>query len=285
MENFIEDKYGVLRAEKIPTEDELREYYNNKYFDSGTYAVEYSLAELKWKNIVNHEFMSIANVNGGSFLDIGCGEGISLNFFRKKADLAKGIDFSDDGVKRQSPEALDNFLQCNVFDEIKRMSQAGEKFDYIMSNNVLEHVIDIYEFVEIIKNLFNENTIMRIQVPNDNSFLQNFVYDSKKVVKRHWQCVPDHLSYFNRDAFTKFLEENGYEIVDFLGDFPIEMFLLNKASNYVSNPEVGSLAHEARVDYENALFESSPEKYMEYKRGMGLSSISRSLTAYIRLKK
>jgi hypothetical protein len=79
------------------------------------------------------------------------------------------------------------------------------------------------------------------------------------------------------------LSSLGYELIDLLGDFPIEIFLMNEKSNYNIYPEAGSSAHKARLFFDVKLYEASLEKYIAFRRGCGKSGVCRNLIAYCRV--
>ena len=87
----ILNKYGYYELESKPSHEELNEYYSKKYYHDGniaTYRHEYSHEELKYfNNKIEQKYNYLLQKNilkkeeEYSLIDIGCGEGFTLNFF------------------------------------------------------------------------------------------------------------------------------------------------------------------------------------------------------------
>lgn len=107
-----------------------------------------------------------------NFLDIGCGEGHTLNYFREKRWEAIGLDFSDSGIKNHNPKCLDNFIAGDIYDNIEKEIDAGNKYHLIWLDNVLEHVINPLDLLEKCKKVAMPNCHIIIEVPNDFSRIQ-----------------------------------------------------------------------------------------------------------------
>ena len=76
-------------------------------------------------------------------LEIGCGEG---GWFLKAADAAgyavRGLDFSDDGLKRFNSAFLDRVTFGDAFEKLDALIAAGATADVCVMEHVLEHVLD-----------------------------------------------------------------------------------------------------------------------------------------------
>ena len=126
-----------------------------------------------------------------SVLDIGCGSGSmlkALNIFDHNLVLS-GHDVSEHlQEKIQSIKGVENFYSGDL-------DNINNKFDVIILSHVLEHIDDINEFFNKIKNLLSLNSIVLIQVPN---FIENpldfFVYD--------------HISHFTKKSLHTLLEQH-----------------------------------------------------------------------------
>jgi len=84
-------KLGFYEFIDKPTEGFLKDYYSNKYYQeslSSSYQFNYSEDDLEYIKARNERFYSVVkNIRKkeeGSFLDVGCGEGYELNYFKKK---------------------------------------------------------------------------------------------------------------------------------------------------------------------------------------------------------
>jgi SAM-dependent methyltransferase len=181
------------------------------------------------------------------------------------------------------PHLLEKVLVGDILDLLESLIQAGEKYDCIVCNNVLEHVVDPVFLLNQLRKLMQPNGLVRIVVPNDGSWLQKKIVDKKMAVDNYWVCPPDHLSYFTTDALTKTVEACKFKVVDLLATFPVDIFLLNPHSNYQQIPHVGRECHFARVEFELALWKESLDKLISFRRGCAQAGVGRDLVLYASL--
>lgn len=146
---LIKTKYGFYQYYPLPSEDELRSYYAEKYFQEGlgSYEVLYTDEEIEYfkikASLVYLKASQLIDMNKKrTFIDIGCGEGWILNEFNKQGHIVKGIDFSKYGIAKFHPHLLDNFEQGNMYELLERKIADGNKFNVLLLANVIEHVID-----------------------------------------------------------------------------------------------------------------------------------------------
>jgi 2-polyprenyl-3-methyl-5-hydroxy-6-metoxy-1,4-benzoquinol methylase len=276
-------EHGFRQVSPLPAVKVLEEFYNRNYYDAKGYSPKYTPDEIAFKLLMAREIEFLLPKKSGSFLDIGCGEGFVLDFFRNRGWNVTGLDFSHDGVFRHFPELAERVIKGDIFDSMAGLENASQKFDLIVCNNVLEHVLDPLGFLSKIRSLCHPDTLIRFQVPNDFSWFQDVLMNKNLVTKQYWVLPPGHLSYFNSDNLKAVLKSFDYQTVELLGTFPIELFLLNEKSNYSANPSVGPFAHQARVNFELSLFNSSIDNFISFRRGCGLSGVCRELIAYCKL--
>lgn len=259
-------KYGYYELINKPSPEELSEYYTKKYFQEtkGAYQKEYSDSEIKFiKNRIKRKFVIINDIispgHRKKFLDIGCGEGWSLSFFHSQGWEVKGLDFSTFGCQSKNPDMVQFIEDGNVFDNIRKLADSTETYDVILLDNVLEHVYDPEELIHILPNNLNHNGILCIEVPNDFSVLQQYLYNQQKIDNAFWVAIPDHISYFNANGLKKLMSAYGWELFHLNTDYPLDLNLLNPDSNYVMDKGKGKNVHLARVDIENLLDDINSE--------------------------
>jgi len=254
----INKKHGYYEVTPKPSEKELQEYYENKYYQEqkATYVKHYEDAELSYfYNKIDQKFHVINKLlslgNNKSLLDIGCGEGFTLNYYKQKFWNVTGIDFSDFGLKTNNPDLLPNLKQGNIFKEITKLVNLKIKYDVVWLDNVLEHVIQPEDLIQQCYKITKNGGALVIEVPNDYSDFQKELLETKKIEKKYWEALPDHLTYFSSKSLQNICEYIGWKTVKIISDFPIEWFLSNKNSNYVNNNNTGKEAHNSRVFVEN----------------------------------
>jgi len=290
--NLIKNKYGFIEFKKKPGSNELKEYYTANYFqmEKGAYQKSYSEEELDFFNNKTEQkysrIISILNSNNTnkSILDIGCGEGFAIEFFRKKGWDICGIDFSDFGLKKNNPNCLDKLIVGDLFEETKNIIKKNIKYDVIILQNLLEHVLEPEKLIVELKSLLLPNSLIVVTVPNDFNPIQKIALERKKIENEFWVVYPDHLSYFNKSSLKKIFEENGFKTCALISDFPIDIFLLNDNSNYITDKSRGKEAHKARIMFENMIHKTSVEKTNVLYEMLAEFDIGRDITGFFKLK-
>ena len=121
-------------------------------------------------------------------LDIGCGNGDYLSSLIGKGILnCVGIDIDENAVKYCREKGLD--VQCTT---VEQFALSGLKFDIVVINHVLEHVYDVRGLFDSLKLLLDNNGLVCIRTPNNNSL-------SIKIFGRYWRGIeaPRHINLFS----------------------------------------------------------------------------------------
>jgi predicted SAM-dependent methyltransferase len=161
----------------------------------------------------------------------------------------------------------------------------GTKFDVIWSKHVLEHVTDPERIIDYFNKLLNVGGMVCIEVPNDFSKAQEFLFSESLVKEKYWVSYPDHLHYFNLVGLSNLLTSNNFKIIDSISDFPIEWNLFNSLTNYVEKKENGSLVHKSRIKLENKLYEwANNDDLIEFYRFILKSGFGRELITFAQKK-
>ncbi len=262
--------YGYYEVTPKPTEEELRDYYSEKYYqdEMATYSNQYSEEEriYFWNKIVQKDFVvtqQLEQEGKKRLLDIGCGEGFTLDYYDKKGWDVTGVDFSDFGLRNNHPSLLDCLQHGDLFEQVDRLVKSEQRFDVVWLDNVLEHVLDPIKLLTQSLELTKNGGVLVIEVPNDYSSLQVALVDSGKVARKYWEAYPDHLNYFSFQSLRKICESNGWTTSKIISDFPIEWNLANPNSNYVNNKNVGKAVHNGRMFVENFLHRSNQSNMSE----------------------
>lgn len=190
-----------------PEEKELPKYYqSNEYFSHQTEKknpVSFLYAQLRQKNIRKKYNLINQYVKRGKILDIGCGTGELLNFFKKQQWDTKGIEPSE---KARTFGRKNYHLQIET--ETKLDQWPEKEFDIISMWHVLEHVPDINKRIDQTKRLLKDNGKIIIALPNPNS------WDSKHYHK-YWAAldVPRHLYHFTKESLSNLLKNKELKII------------------------------------------------------------------------
>lgn len=287
----VKNRFGFYELKNKPLEKDLDDYYSKVYYQNskGNYAKVYSDIEMLHKEntfIRKHTIIeSMADLDNHSknFLDIGCGEGWALAFFSRKGWEVTGIDYSDHGLKQQNPDCLDQSIIGNMSEVLLELAEDEKKFDVIWLDNVLEHALDPIILLNQVTKLLAHDGVLVIEVPNDFSTIQMYLLEKQHIVDPFWIAIPDHISYFNKEGLLNLCSEIGLKAEKVISDFPIDMNLFNKNTNYIQNKSIGKDCHLARVEIENLLNDISPEHVTEIYQLLGEMGLGRNITGFFKL--
>jgi 2-polyprenyl-3-methyl-5-hydroxy-6-metoxy-1,4-benzoquinol methylase len=301
---LIDTPFGYKVFREPPTQNELNSFYAKNYFQNPAkdfvYQIEYSVEENLERSLrINllYDFIDLhtsknlevsptgldTNMQRKKFLDVGCGEGFVLKFFQDRAWEISGVDFSTHGIRTHNPDLEPYIIQGDFYELLSSTKEKGSKFDVIFLGNVLEHVLDPVALVDLLKSLLEKYGLLVITVPNDFSDLQRFLLDNNKVGEEYWIAYPDHLNYFNLDNLSRLLSDRNLPVIDQFSDFPIEWFLVNANSNYVSNKFMGKDAHNARMSISTLINSSKNlEAKINFWRSLSSLGMGRTITTISR---
>jgi 2-polyprenyl-3-methyl-5-hydroxy-6-metoxy-1,4-benzoquinol methylase len=273
-------------AEK-PSAEELKDYYANKYYQQacGSYELQYSDEERAYfraKLAQRHAVLQRVSPQGRSMLDVGCGEGFALAYFREQGWSVRGLDFSAAGVESQNPACRDALLVGDVFALLDAEIAAGREYDAVWMQNVLEHVLDPVGLLISLNSLLSSEGVAVITVPNDYSAVQREALSLGHIDREFWVALPDHLSYFDHVSLTAAAKGAGWDCVELLGDFPIDWFLFHEGSNYVRDKTLGKAAHLARVQLENLIYRQPMDAALEFWSAAGRLGVGRDMTCFLK---
>lgn len=280
---------GFWEMAAKPTSQELQQYYADKYYQEakGSYELEYTQDELRYfrakleqRSVVLQHHLS--SLSSRTLLDVGCGEGYALAFFREQGWAVKGIDFSSAGVESKNPACKDALATGDIFELLQAEMATGRTYDVVWLQNVLEHVIDPLDLLKSLRMLVSPGGLAVVTVPNDCSITQRGALAHQHIDNAFWVAPPDHLTYFDHASLTSAANETGWDCVEMLGDFPVDWFLFHPGSNYVRDKSAGKAAHKARVQIENIIHEQPIEDVLRFWSATAKLGIGRDITAFLR---
>ncbi len=261
------NKFGFFQIKPTPTSQELDKFYK-KFFYTKNYkklnnsALKEQLKEknfydYKWKKIYENFKFFKKNLKKKKVLDIGCGWGQCILYLKSRGLDCYGLDSADDAIeyckKKKLKAEISNLDKLDVFGNIK--------FDFVIMNNVLEHLRDPVSIIKKIKKILKKNGILFIEVPNDFNDFQETGRLANKIKKQWWVSAPAHLNYFSHDTLTNFLNKNKYIVKKRDSSFPFEIFLLF-GDNYVSDRSLGKKCHKKRINFEQNFLKTKNEKIL-----------------------
>src|SRR5579872_407980 len=183
-----------------PTPEALKAFYANEYFQGshGTYAPDYSADERAHRQLVASLLLFAVDKargdGGGRWLEVGCGEGWLLAAAKAAGYRVRGLDFSDDGLKRFHPELVADASFGDAFENLETLIERGDRFDVVAMEHVLEHVLDPEALLQRLPRVIAPGGVVAITVPNDFSPLQLAARAAALVDRDFWVAPPQHLN-------------------------------------------------------------------------------------------
>jgi len=287
-ELLTEHELGFLQLADKPSLAELSDYYEKSYYqdEAASYRKEYSQIELEaihFRIAMKERIVrSFRSEGPGKMLDVGCGEGFTLKFFKSLGWHVTGIDFSSAGVEQINPECAGYVQQGDIFQMLNAQIESGEKYDLVWLGNVLEHVLEPVELLKALRGIISPSGIAVVMVPNDANQYHENLLENGDVLDRFWIAIPDHISYFNLETLETLALSAGWDCLATQGDFPINMFLANECSNYVLDRSRGPAAHEARLKRERVIASAGLDAANFFYTALAGVGLGRNIVAYLR---
>lgn len=286
----VKNRYGYYELANKPSQAELDDYYRNKYYQDSRGSYEhsygdeellYSTNKLEQKKLILDELLTADDTSARRMLDIGCGEGWTLEYFSSLNWQVKGIDFSPHGLHTHNKHLEESIETGDIYLKLQEFIDSQQRYDLVVLDNVLEHVLDPARLLQMINMVITKTGVLLIEVPNDFSTVQGLLLEHNYIDRPFWVAVPDHISYFNKDALQRLAKSQGWKMSKCLADHPIDMNLFNPDSNYVMDGSKGKNCHRSRVAIENLLHETSPIKTNHFYEAMADLGIGRQIIMFL----
>ena len=183
---------GLMRLNPQPTDQDLANIYDSNYFVFGDDADgQRHSSELKSSTADHYLDLLEAYTGGplsGRLLEIGCGHGDFLVRAAARGLCVTGVEYSEHAVEIASNKV--GRLGQVMHGEIKQVLSLGERYDFIVFADMLEHVRDPRGFLRNVHSLLRDDGIVVVIVPSLDSI-------SARLMKSRWvEFKPEHLWYF-----------------------------------------------------------------------------------------
>lgn len=246
--------HAFLRADPIPAQQEVKEYYKQEFYSSDCRRFNDSSLQVqveeedfflsRWEGIYSK---CIEHFGHGSLslFDIGFGFSQALLYFRDRGFAVSGLEPSPEAVEYARSKGLQVYNAG-----IEDFECVGERrFDVVTLLNVLEHLRDPAATLGNIKSkLLRAGGLLVVDVPNEFNDFQTIANEEYNL-KSWWVCPPNHINYFSATSLKKLLVDCGYSIFHAEASFPMEIFML-MGDVYVGNGDLGRTCHDKRVKFE-----------------------------------
>jgi 2-polyprenyl-3-methyl-5-hydroxy-6-metoxy-1,4-benzoquinol methylase len=151
-----------------------------------------------------HLLKKETGLSNGDHLDIGAGTGAFVQYMNTHGWKSVGIEPDEKARERALAHHDTQLLPAAAFEGFE-----PESFDAISLWHVLEHVHDLYPYMERIKTILKPKASVFIAVPNFTS------YDATKY-GADWAAydVPRHLYHFSPESMRWLLKAAGFRLIE-----------------------------------------------------------------------
>jgi len=237
LKTVICNSCGFIFTNPRPIQEEMKHFYETTYRQFYTGAdhperdyLENSSRYVRAQRIFSfvRPFLIETGMTSPSVLDVGCGSGILLHFFREYSPTSQlyGIEPGKHYAEFAGEKNQAEIFHGEVDAFISRASQIDEPCDIITLNHVLEHLYNPVERLIDLRLLIKGNGLLLIEVPN---LLSPDWTDKNKIFHIA------HISHFTTTTLRRSIRTAGFEVLKYTTDTPRVMtFLCKKIERTVS---------------------------------------------------
>lgn len=187
-------KCSLVFGNKIPSSEDLFRYYG----DYPRYT-QLSPITVKRYNELLDIFEKFRKTN--NIIDLGCSNGLFLDLAKKRGWNVYGTEYDPKCIE------FGKNLGITIFKTDELPATLFEmEFDMVTSFEVIEHINNPNQELELIKKLLRQGGATYITTPNFNSF-------SRFLLQHKWNVIeyPEHLTYYTSKTLHKLLVKHGFE--------------------------------------------------------------------------
>lgn len=183
---------GFVFCSRIPTNTELTEHYSK--YNRHLNVPETTLN--RYRQLLD-EFEKYRRTN--KILDVGCGMGDFLAVAKEKGWDVYGTEYTDDAIRVCKSKGISmNQGPLNV-----EWFQ-NENFDVITSFEVIEHINNPREDMEIISRLLRKGGVFYCTTPNFNAIERRILGSKYNIIE-----YPEHLCYYTKKTLKYLMNDFG----------------------------------------------------------------------------
>ncbi len=176
---------------------------------------EYIYQQLPRKELL--DLIPLSNRNG-NLLEIGAGAGDTLLYAKENsfANNVYGVELCEIKKSNQDSEIFSDFIIGNI--ETITLPFENSQFDVIICGDVLEHLVNPYKTLQLLKKYLKPNGVIIASIPNIREFKTmkkiffqgDFRYEDSGILDR------THLRFFCKKNIIDLFENEGLNIIKIL---------------------------------------------------------------------
>ena len=84
-----------------------------------------------------------------------------------------------------------------------------------------------------------------------------------------------------QDYYANKYHQDGFNVCNLIGDFPIDWYLFHRESNYIINKSAAKSAHHAKIEIDCLLAKQNMDDVLNLWRSLGQFGMGRQLTIFL----
>lgn len=173
---------------------------SHEIFDNYSYFSSYSIDVLQHSKEYIKKISKYLSKND-NILEIACNDGYLLQFFDQKKFNVNGVEPAKNVAKiatKKGIKVFNNYFDFNFSKKLKKY-----KYKLIICNNVFAHIPNIKSFMEGLKNLCTDETIITIEIQYLHELIKRNLID---------MIYHEHFYYHNLKSLNIIFKQIGLEI-------------------------------------------------------------------------
>ena len=184
---------------------------------------------IKNKNKLNEDMLLVSSlfnkkIDKIKILEFGCGWGYWSKFMQSKLFNITTCEFSE---KRH------NHLISNKILNFRNLDQISDKFDFIYSEEVLEHISSPLETLMQLKNLLAKDGFMLHRFPSTFLFKEKLIYNYKP--KKDCGHPLEHINLINKKSFLRMCKKINLNIYNPIRNQKLKTKIKTLKNNFIFN--------------------------------------------------
>lgn len=169
----------------------------SSYFERGVF---------KGANIFAHISVFQKPLVNQTVLDVGCGTGGVLSYFKKQGCLETGLDLGYENIQYGRTQHDLNLI-CGDIDHLDDILEVSIRFDFIILEQTLEHLSNPIGMLKVLRKRLNPNGLLYIGVPGFRNIREQYDGDLLRYIQ-----FP-HLVHFTLSSLSSILNCAGFNII------------------------------------------------------------------------
>jgi 2-polyprenyl-3-methyl-5-hydroxy-6-metoxy-1,4-benzoquinol methylase len=212
---------GLVQTNPRLTQESYNDFYNTEYrplYGGTETATEKFFQEQYEHGKRIYDYLKPYLPKEGLILEIGCGAGGILQYFKDRGYRVKGVDLAEEYVVYgRDQHGLD--LQAVTLEGLN----PSLKPDVIIYSHVLEHILKPDEELKRLRDFLSESAILYIEIPGVKNLSKHYMMDFLRYLQNA------HTYYFSLTSLRNLAEKQGYVFIK--GDEEVRSIFKKSAGN------------------------------------------------------